>query len=261
MQHLEPDQLVILALGERTADAAESAHLADCAGCQTEIDDLRYVADLSAETQELRDLPPPPDRVWEGIAADVAQLTQPAQTTQVVGSRSTTTAPDHVVVPIAAGVRRATLTDRNTRRSRWLSPVLSAVAAAVLAVVGTVTVIRLIDRPADPAVTARAVLTPLPAAPANVAGNARILSNDELRLQLKDLPLTQGFYEVWLIDPNDITKMISVGILGRNPSDVVLPIAPTIDLNQFSLVDISAETQDGNSAHSGKSLLRGTLTS
>jgi hypothetical protein len=254
VQHLDPDQLVILALGERTADAAESAHLADCAGCQAEIDDLRHVADLSAETQDLRDLPPPPERVWQGIAAEVTQMAEG-------GARSVATAPGRVVVPISAGVRGTTVTNRDTRRRRWLSPLLSAVAAAVLAVVGTVSVIRLTDRSADPAVTARASLAPLPAAPANAAGSARILSNDELRLQLKDLPLTQGFYEVWLIDPNDLTKMVSVGTLGRNTSEVSLPVAPTIDLNEFSLVDISAETTDGNSAHSGKSLLRGTLTS
>lgn len=255
MQHLDSDQLVILALGERTADAAESAHLADCAGCQAEIDDLRHVADLSAETQDLRELPPPPDRVWQGIAAEVAQMSGAA------GSRSVTTAPDHVVVPITSGVRRTTVTDGNTRRSRWLPPLVAAVAAAVLAVVGTVSVIRLTERPADPAVTARASLTPLPAAPANAAGNARVLSDDVLRLQIKDLPLTKGFYEVWLIDPNDITKMIPVGLLGSSTSDVALPIPPTTDLNQYSLVDISAEAWDGDSAHSGKSLLRGTLTS
>ena len=254
MQHLDPDQLVILALGERTADAAESAHLADCAGCQTEIDDLRYVADLSAETQDLRDLPPPPDQVWEGIAAEVAQMAQAG------GARSTTTAPDRVVVPLSSGVRRTTVANRDTRRPRWLPPVLAAVAAAVLAVVGTVSVIRLTDRPAEPTVTARAALAPLPAAPANAAGSAKVLSDDELRLQIKDLPLTQGFYEVWLIDPSNLKRMISVGMLGSSTSDVVLPISPTIDLNQYSLVDISAEARDGDSAHSGKSLLRGTLT-
>ena len=253
MQHLDPDRLVILALGERTADDAESAHLADCAGCQTEIDDLRIVADLSAETQELRDLPPPPDRVWEGIQAEVTQMAE-------AGSRSATTAPDRVVVPLQSGVRRSTATKRNTGRSRWLPPVLAAVAAAVLAVVGTVSVIQLTDRPAEPAVTARAALTPLPEAPANAAGNARVLSDDELRLQIKDLPLTQGFYEVWLIDPSNLTRMVSVGMLGSSTADVVLPISPTIDLNQYSLVDISVEARDGNSAHSGKSLLRGTLT-
>jgi hypothetical protein len=260
VQHLELDQLVILALGERTADAAESAHLADCSGCQAEIDDLRHVADLSAETQDLRDLPPPPERVWQGIAAEVARMPGTAEMAENAASRSAT-APDADVVPLPTGVRRTTVTNRGSRRRQWLSPLVAAVAAAVLAVVGTVSVIRLTDRPADPAVTARASLTPLAAAPANAAGSARVLSNDELRLQLKDLPLTQGFYEVWLIDPDDLTKMVSVGLLGRNTSDVVLPIAPTIDLNRYSLVDVSAETPDGNSAHSGKSLLRGTLTS
>jgi hypothetical protein len=43
-------------------------------------------------------------------------------------------------------------------------------------------------------------------------------------------------------------------------ADVVLPVPPGADLNRFRLVDVSAEAHDGDSAHSGTSLLRGTLT-
>jgi hypothetical protein len=246
VQHLDPDRLVILALGEHTADADESDHLTDCDGCRTEIDDLRHVAGLSAETQDLRDLPPPPDRVWQGIAAEVA------------GSRPATTAPDAVVLQLPQGVRTRTVPKRTT--PRWLTPLVSAVAAAVLAVVGTVSVIRVLDRPAPLAVTARAALTPLQGAPANAHGAARVLANQKLDLDIQDLPLTTGFYQVWLIDPDDLTKMVPVGMLGTSTADVELPIGPTVDLNQFRVVDVSAEANDGNSAHSGKSLLRGTLT-
>jgi hypothetical protein len=42
--------------------------------------------------------------------------------------------------------------------------------------------------------------------------------------------------------------------------DAVLPLPPGVDLNRYRLVDVSAEAYDGNAAHSGKSLLRGTLT-
>jgi hypothetical protein len=42
---------------------------------------------------------------------------------------------------------------------------------------------------------------------------------------------------------------------------VALPVPPGTDLNRFRLVDISDEPHDGDSTHSGRSLLRGTLTS
>jgi hypothetical protein len=70
--HLDPDRLVLLALAEDIADETESAHLAVCAGCRAEIDDLKQIADLGSETQDLRDLPPPPERVWSAIKADLS---------------------------------------------------------------------------------------------------------------------------------------------------------------------------------------------
>ena len=234
MQHLDPDRLVLLALSEETADTDESVHLAECPGCRTEIDDLRHVAELGAETQGLRALPPPPERVWAGIEAAV-------------------TAP----------VRRLP----QKRERRWVLPVLAAAAAAVLAIAGTVTVDRIVDRPAAPTappVTAKASLVRLGSAPVAAGGAAEVIADDRLRVDVRNLPLTTGYYEVWLIDPDDTTRMMAMGNLPRaalaGEDDVVLPLPPGADLNRFRLVDVSAEAHDGDSAHSGKSLLRGTLT-
>jgi hypothetical protein len=234
VQHLDPDRLVLLALAESTTDEAEAVHLAGCAECQTELDALKHVADLGAETQGLADLPRPPDRVWAGIAAATSQ--------------------NQKHFPVRAHA------PANRKRPRWLAPVLSAAAAAILAVAGTVAVIRLADT--SPSVTAKAALAPLPAAPSNARGDARVLANGELGIDVSHLPLTTGYYEVWLIDPENTTKMVSIGNLPDRSDgpDVVLPIPPGTDLNTYRLVDVSAEAHDGNSAHSGKSLLRGTLT-
>ncbi|GAA3952277.1 anti-sigma factor [Actinoplanes auranticolor] len=231
MQHLDPDRLVLLALSEETADSDESVHLAECPGCSAEIDDLRHVAELGAETQGLRALPPPPERVWAGIEAAV-------------------TAP----------VRR--LPQRRERR--WVLPVLAAAAAAVLAIAGTVTVQRFTDRPEPPAVTAKASLGRLGGAPVAAGGAAEVIEGSKLRLDVRNLPLTTGYYEVWLIDPDDMTRMMAMGNLSSaalsGAADVVLPLPPGADLNRYRLVDVSAEAYDGDAAHSGKSLLRGTLT-
>ncbi len=246
MQHLDPDRLVILALGESSQDAVESDHLAGCAECRTEFEAMRHVAELSAETQGLQELPPPPERVWQKISAEVAS-SRPAA------------APQLSVVASTRDAHRPTVARGRRARPSWLSPLVAAAAAAVLAVVGTVTVIRAADRPESVAVTARASLSPLQDAPAGARGDARVLAGNALHLKVSDLPLTTGYYEIWLIDPDDVTKMVSMGNLNA-ASDVTLPIAPTVDLNRFRLVDVSAEPTDGNSAHSGKSLLRGTLT-
>ncbi|GAA3351978.1 hypothetical protein GCM10020358_84000 [Amorphoplanes nipponensis] len=231
MQHLDPDRLVLFALSEEAPDTDESVHLAECPGCRTEIDELRHVAELGSETQGLRALPPPPERVWAGIEAAV-------------------TAP----------VRR--LPQRRERR--WTLPVLAAAAAAVLAIAGTVTVQRFTDRPAPPAVTAKASLARLGGAPVAAGGAAEVIGGNRLRLDVRNLPLTTGYYEVWLIDPDDTTRMMAMGNLSSaalsGAADVVLPLPPGADLNRYRLVDVSAEAYDGDAAHSGKSLLRGTLT-
>jgi hypothetical protein len=233
VQHLDPDRLVLLALSESAAESDEAVHLEACAGCRAELDALLHVAEVGAETQDLVDLPRPPERVWAGIAA----ATRPTQ--------------EHRPDPV-----RAELTARRRRR-RWLAPALSAVAAAILAVAGTVAVVKVATRP--PAVTAQATLAPLPSAPPNARGDAKVLADGDLEVDVSGVPLTTGYYEVWLIDPDDIRKMVSVGSLPDRP-DVTLPIPPGTDLNRYRLVDVSAEAHDGNSAHSGKSLLRGTLT-
>jgi hypothetical protein len=238
---LDPDRLVLLALSEEPVDGGESDHLAECAVCRHEFETLRNVAALGVEGQDLHDLPAPPDRIWRAIEADIARTG----------------------TPVAEQAPVADLAERRNRarrkRPRWLIPAIAAAAAAVLAVAGTVVVDRVVERPPAETVTARATLTPLPKVPANAGGSVRVMSDGDMEIDVRNLPLTTGFHEVWLIDPEDPTKMVSVGNLSDKP-DVVLPVPPGTDLNQYRLVDVSDEPHDGNVAHSGKSLLRGTLT-
>lgn len=225
MRHLDPDRLVLLALAEDTAEPDETVHLAGCAECRDELDALNHVARAGADAGAVRELPPPPEHVWNGIQAALA--------------------PAPVPEPVV------------TRRRR-LSPVLVGAVAAVLAVAGTLGVQRLTSPAED--VTARAALAPLASAPATARGDVEVRADGEMVVDVTNLPLTTGFHEIWLLDPDDITKMVSLGNLpdGRR---VVLPVPPGTDLNRYRLVDISDEAHDGDAAHSGKSLLRGVLTS
>ena len=180
----------------------------------------------------MRDLPPPPERIWQRIETDIAVSPAP-------------------VTRLASRPGRS--------RPRWLMPVLAAAAAAVLAVAGTVAVDRLVHRAPAERVTARATLSPLPTVPSSAAGTVRVLSDGEMRVDVRNLPLTTGFHEVWLIDPDDPTRMVAIGNLSAT-SDALLTVPPGIDMNRYRLVDISDEPHDGDAAHSGHSLLRGTLT-
>jgi hypothetical protein len=248
VEHLDSDRLVDLALFDGSADIEETVHLADCARCRAEIEALKKVAEIGAETQTVRHLPPPPDSVWAGIVAATGVGTKPAASIERDGD---------VVRPLPP----ARGNGHNRRRPRkWLPPFMLATAAAVLAIVGTLAVMQLADRQPPSEVTARATLAPLRGAPPSARGDAEVLDGEELRVDVSRLPLTAGYYEVWLLNPDDISKMQSLGSLPSKTEDVVLPIPPGTDLNTYRLVDVSAEQHDGNSAHSGDSLLRGTLT-
>ena len=81
MRHLDPDRLTLLALGEPPEAGARdtvTAHLRECAECRAEIESLRATAELARETVEFRDEPaPPPDRLWNRIAAEAGLSAAP----------------------------------------------------------------------------------------------------------------------------------------------------------------------------------------
>ncbi|RZU53429.1 anti-sigma-K factor rskA [Krasilnikovia cinnamomea] len=239
MQHLDPDRLVLLALSEELEDLTELDHLEHCAGCRHEIQALRDVAGIGSQTDGLRDLPAPAEHVWQAIEAGVASSRPPAE-------------PPAPVVDLAAHQARRS-------RPRWLAPVISAAAAAVFAVAGTVGFDRLTDRQPDTRVTARATLAPLETVPASAGGDVRVLSDGRLLIDVRNLPLTSGFHEVWLLDPDTPGKMVAIGSL-PDTARAQLAVPPGTDLARYRLVDVSDEPHDGDATHSGKSLLRGTLT-
>ncbi|GIJ45664.1 hypothetical protein Val02_25500 [Virgisporangium aliadipatigenens] len=228
MSHPDPERLVLLALGE--PDDAAAGHLASCAHCAAEVASLRAVADIGAESQEVRDLPAPPASVWARIEAAVER-------------------PSTVDVPIL-----------RPRRREWLRLAVTAVAATALGVAGTLGVGAL-RKEAAPTVVARATLEAFPNAPVGAGGEARVLGSGDgarLHLHVTGLPLSTGYYEVWLIDPVTM-RMFSIGHL-TDSGDVLLPLNSTVDLRQYRVVDVSAEEYDNVQTHSGRSLLRGTLT-
>ncbi|MFG1672856.1 anti-sigma factor [Micromonospora sp. NPDC049282] len=252
MQHLDHDRLVFLALGESEAADGESTHLDTCGHCRGELETLRHVAGLGAGTQGLTDLPAPPEHVWQGIVAEI----RAAEELPTLNGRRPPRAGDEAGDP--AG--RAAVATRGRRWPRWASTAVTATAAAIIGVAGTAVVLGGGDEPApQPTVLASAPLAAFGSTPKDASGDARVLGDDQLHLHVANLPSVPGYYEVWLIDPKTM-RMFSVGTLSKGSGDALLPIPRNVDLGTFSVVDVSAEQYDNKPAHSGDSLLRGTLT-
>ncbi|GAB3848715.1 hypothetical protein GCM10029963_32010 [Micromonospora andamanensis] len=253
MQHLEHDRLVFLALGESEVDTSDRTHLDACPHCRAELESLRHVAGLGAATQGLRDLPDPPEHLWQGI---MTEITAAKELPRLTADRHR---PDPVE-PAGPVTTDAPPAPRRSRRGRWsrvATTAVTAVAAATVGVVGTAAVLR-DGTPAEPTVVASAPLAAYGSTPPAARGDARVLGSGELHLHVANLPAVPGYYEVWLINPQSM-EMFSVGVLGDG-ADVLLPLPPNVDLGRYSVVDVSAEAFDNNTAHSGDSLLRGSLT-
>jgi len=251
VSHLDPDLLVLIALGEQTPGPVEADHLQDCAACRDELAATREVADLGRHTEELRELPVPSEALWQRIAA---QAFAPG----TAGGGARVPAP---VRPPGAGTpagpsRSGGPAGRRAGRRYgrlWLAAV--AVAALVLGVAGTVVVTRLATKDTT-RVIASAELTPATAAAAGARGRVELVDTGQglqLRLSVTGMPTPVGYYAVWLYDGDK--NMIDVGSLGPAPLNV-----PTVaqDLDVFRIVDISAQ-RVGQQEH-GQSMLRGTLT-
>ncbi|GGC79368.1 hypothetical protein GCM10011512_02520 [Tersicoccus solisilvae] len=248
MKHLDGEAIALLALGEPADDAAR-AHLEGCQSCRAELTELTSLVGAAREGGP--DLEPPSDAVWARIRSRIDD--------GVTGSGPVTGSEDAGRRPARSpsGSRPAdTRPPRRRRRvgARTWSFLAGAVAAAlvVVAVVWAVGV-RSPDR-----VLASADLAPL--GQATGSGSAELQRTadgiDQLRLQVGG-DRVRGYPEVWLI-AKDGKRMVSLGTL--HDGSAVLPVPAGLDVRDYATVDVSDEPLDGNPAHSGDSILRGSLT-
>jgi hypothetical protein len=198
----------------------------------------------------------PPPGLWDRIAARAAADLpgDPALADHPDRDVDTGEPEPGRVVPIAPTPPRHL--GRRPRRSAWLAGVAAA-AAAVVVVAGAVAVVSGDDD--DGTVLASAQLGLLPdAEPGTGTASAAVVERDgasELDMALQ-VPAAPGFYEVWLIDES-VEGMVSLGPLR---SDGRYQIPPGVDVGAFPIVDVSIEPTDGVPTHSGRSVLRGTLS-
>jgi anti-sigma-K factor RskA len=113
------------------------------------------------------------------------------------------------------------------------------------------------DSPSSlPKVVSSAKLRPLPAKTGR--GTAQVTTTSgrrELSLDVQAPTPHNAFLEVWLMSDPD--HLVSLGTLDSSTGSFALPAG--INLDKYSIVDVSIEPYDGNPAHSSDSLVRGTL--
>ena len=175
---------------------------------------------------------------------------------------------------IWAGIERqtadepATVIDMASRRGlRRSAPLLLGVAAALVFVVVGVTVVM--NRTADETVLASAELTydaeafdPLGV---DAAATARLVERDggfEIVIDDASFPAVDenADLELWLIETDDSGTIVDVAPVALVSGAGSYAVPASLDVTTHRIVDISIEPRDGDEAHSGRSILRGTLT-
>ncbi len=236
MTHVTDERIVDLALGE-PAEAPEDAHIGGCPACSASLQSLHETIALTRGSGDVVLVDPPPT-VWQSIQAELHAASAPATVTSL---------------------------DERRRRPRGGLPTAWLLAAAsvlgvVLGVGGTTLASRIGAEP-DPSETTVASASLAPLDSAETQGVASLVDRDGgLRLDLPamDLDPGEGYLEVWLIN-RDLTRMISVGVIPTDATEIVLPISQQLIDEGYVIVDISREPFDDQPAHSGQTLVRGQL--
>ena len=231
-----------------TPAASDETHLARCAQCQAEVDQLRAVV-ATARTVTPDDLPQqPPPRVWEAIVSELELELGPTGSSAEPAATHDALAP---VIPLARARRRTLL-------------FAAAAAVAGLAVGSAVT--SLVGSGSDEGPRGTVVAsTRLAALPDHQgSGDAEVLgvgTGRILELDVSGLSEGAGFYEVWLLGDGG-KRLVALGVIDPAQGPTArFPLPADLDLSQYPIVDISLEPADGDPAHSGDSIVRGVLES
>ncbi|MGH8776018.1 MAG: anti-sigma factor domain-containing protein [Jiangellaceae bacterium] len=246
MSHVDPELLALHALGELLPTAA-AAHLDSCPDCSAEIASLRGVVGLGRSLGGDDVLVAPPAPVWGRIAAATGVDPQTLLEAEHTRPEGHVAVPAQVPAPAGPGRQRAS----------W---VLAAAAAGVVAGGAAVLVGQALttgDDGVDRPVIATATLDPVADLEANGTASIVAAGDDrELTISLDSASPPDAYLEVWLLAP-DASRLVSLGVLSGDSATFAVPAG--LDLEAFPVVDVSVEPFDGDPAHSGDSVVRGTL--
>jgi anti-sigma-K factor RskA len=236
------------------------AHLAECAECRRELEELRGLPELLSRAA-------PPVRVPSGLRArTLAAVRQAAEDAAVAGELPGQPASRPELVPAPAETAPAAAARRRPRgpvsaRLTALSrrPFLAAAVAAALVVLLAIPASLFLNRPAT---TELALVSPT-GGPAS--GTVRVTRTDggrEFDVRIRGLkPPGQGkLYELWAVgaaDTPDHPQRVSLGTFTVPASGKVRVHAFTAaSASVFSRVGVTEEPQNGNPAREGPAVLR-----
>ncbi|WP_195760593.1 anti-sigma factor [Agromyces kandeliae] len=262
MDHVEPDELAVLALDGREPDAAVRAHLDACDVCAAEYAALARTVDLGREGSS-EDLEAPPTAVWTrihdelGLAPELAG--DPFAQVDAGDPALRAATPERHVPPSRPRTPSVAAPAARARRRRWWPIAAAAAVVGLLAGIGIGVAIG--GRGTVPDATTVLASAELDAFPGWDAVGTATVEQDAAgeRTILVDLAadVPEGeVREVWLIR-SDASGLVSLGLMDGDTARLVVPDG--IDLDEYPLVDVSAEPVDGDPAHSGDSIVRGEL--
>ncbi|MFJ4483688.1 anti-sigma factor [Streptomyces longwoodensis] len=266
MKHADDESLALMAMGDTPSpDAAD--HLRHCARCTRELEAFRHVVATARTPLPGEDeLLTPPADLWDaiadelGLAPDTGTPGTPGTTGTPGGELSARGVADAGPRPATAEYSTGPQTPpRPVRRPRRLARFSVALAAcAALFGAGAGSAVTWWVTHDDTSSTAADDGRRLDSLQPRSAGYARLAGSNARRtldITVKGLPKTSGYFEVWLMDRSH-TKLVSMGVLGPD-GHAVLPVPDTIDLKEYSVVDVSVQPYNGKPDHSGDSVVRG----
>lgn len=265
--HTDPEIVALHALGERGAATPDQiAHLESCAACRDECTSLREIADLARTVSDHLTIETPPPAVWDriraelGLAADLTSGSVPPPWAADSGQRGRA----HLGVVRPAADDSGSVADEPAAGSasswtgrRLATLALVAVLALIVGIGGTL-LLQSWTAPRDTVLTT----TELAALPnwAGSTGEAELEVDPEGRrwlvVRVDPVRPVDGFEQVWLIN-TDVTAMLQVGLLSYSGQRFLLP--DEVDVSRYPVVDVSDEPATDDGAHSGNSIVRGTL--
>ncbi|MFF4590866.1 anti-sigma factor domain-containing protein [Streptomyces sp. NPDC001388] len=264
MKHADDETLALMAIGDAPSPSAEE-HLRHCARCTEELEALRrVVATVKTPLPHDDDLMAPPDDLWEAIAGelDLASHTTGATGASAPGQGPASLRPPptgHHAPPATTDAADPGTPVRSLPRPRRLArfTVMLAACAALLGAGAGSAVTWWVTQDNTSSTSAEDGRR-LDSLQPRSAGYARLDGSSDHRtldITVKGLPKTQGYFEVWLMDRSH-SKLVSMGVLGPD-GHAVLPVPDNIDLEEYSVVDVSVQPYNGKPDHSGDSVVRG----
>lgn len=250
MAHIDADQLALIGLGELAPSDDESAHVASCAECAVELRELQAVVHLG-RSAEGESLATPPPAVWQRIQAEI----EDGEPSPVEGERAE---------PSSATAHVAPRRRRRRWSTRFVVPVtVAALVVGIVAGTGIGSWWQSSQNVQTGIALAGAELDPFPDwAKSRGSAVVEVLPNGTRQVVVdvdtagEPGPSDAKLREVWLIAA-DGTGLVSIGYL--DGSEGIFEVPSGVDLAKYSLVDVSAEPDNGDTTHSGNSIVRGEL--